>query len=1097
MLLGRSAQAILKATEQEKSYEWLAAVDSYRQALDGDSANAILAPDIWGRIGHCYLMTSRQAGNAGDFRKLVQLAVDAHTTAGELWRRGGEPRSASRSLRQYALAEYARSWSAPSPADKKESLARSCELAKKSLENYAGAGEELDRGRTYNDLQMSILERLSVASDSEEMKSLALEGIRYSDQAIEILSMHGDKSELLRAYSTASLLGWYVANFVEIESQQELAKKSLSYSEKALELSREVDDHYLVAMSNWAAALCTLVFTEKAEIAQKYAEKMLEHGASVKDNYLKGVACYLLAFVMDWMMVREADPDTQKDGYRKIINYAEDAAKCLQPVGQDFYIAETDLFYAESLSNLGRYVEKGSKEKRILLEKAASVGREAVEHATRSGSPDAEGSALHALSKALHYLSTISTQDDEKTKLLQEALACRQRSIDGVIEKAFPSNDWLRGVNKTYQGLIKKDLEKIERDETKKRALLESAVNDLKDGVSHCGRWVASRPVPSQIATLASYEDRLGALLNDLYALTGDNSNLSRAVEVHEDAAEQFRKAGLLSRAAESRWKIARNQHRLGDALKAAESFEKAFEDYTLAAKNNPKFADVYDDYACYMKAWSEIEKASSAHGAERYSDAAKHYEKTEELLRQTKSWSYLSLNFSAWSLLEHGEDMSRRESSVESIDTFQKAADRFKEAKRSLETEIARIQNLDEQEMAIELGKASVRRMNYCVARTALEEARILDRKGNHQESAEMYDSAAQLFEKIMATLDTDVDRKEFEPILYMCRAWQKMKLADKAASPELYREASELFLKAKERSTSDKSMLLASGNGAFCRALENGTEFESTREKEHFLKTKQYLESAANYYLKAGFESASVWTNATEMLFDAYNYKISAETEPDPNRKTKMYLLAEKCLERSARLYEKAGYTGKHDEVLKILNNVEEKRRFALSLSDMLTAPTDVSSPRAISAPRLTVEQPVGLLKFEHALIEANLIVQQRDVLVGESFNIEVQLLNLGRDSAFLLRVKDLIPSEFALVQKPEKCVVKDGLLDLKGRRLQPLESDQITVKVKSTKRGKFTFTPAIQFVDEAGNDKVCELEQVTITVREMGIRSWLKGR
>jgi len=115
----------------------------------------------------------------------------------------------------------------------------------------------------------------------------------------------------------------------------------------------------------------------------------------------------------------------------------------------------------------------------------------------------------------------------------------------------------------------------------------------------------------------------------------------------------------------------------------------------------------------------------------------------------------------------------------------------------------------------------------------------------------------------------------------------------------------------------------------------------------------------------------------------------------------------------------------------------------------------------------------------------------------LVGESFNIEVQLLNLGKDSAFLLRAKDLIPSEFALVQKPEKCVVKDGLLDLKGRRLQPLESDEITVKVKSTKRGKFTFAPAIQFVDEAGNDKVCELEQVTITVREMGIRSWLKGR
>ncbi len=1092
----RSAQVILKANEQEKSHRWLAAVDSYRQALEDDLIDPSLAPDIWSRIGSCYQMASRQAENADDFRKLVQLAVDAYTGAGELWKRGGEPRNMARSQRQFALAEYARSWSALSPTDKKKSLARSCELAKKSLEGFAGVGDELDQGRTCNDLQTSIRERLIVASDSEEMKSLALEGIGYSNQAIEILSTHGDKGELLRAYSTASLLDWYVANFVEIEGQRELVNKSLNYSDKAVQLSREVDDPYLGATSNWAVALCTLVFTEKAEIAQEYAEKMLEQGTSVKDNYLKGVAYYLLAFVTDWMMVREADPDVQKEGYRKIINYAEDAVKCLQPVGQDFYIAGTDLFYAESLSNLGRYVEKTSEEKRMLLEKAASVGREAVEHATRSGSPEAEGEALHALGKAMHYLSTISTKDDEKKRLLQEALTCREKCYR-VVEKAFPSNDWLRGVNKSYRGLISEDLEKIEKEEPKKRLLLESAVNDLKDGVSHCGRWVATRPVPSQIAALASYEDSLGSLLNDLYTLTGDSSNLMHAVEVHEDAAEHFKKADLPSRVAESRWKIARNQHRLGEALKAAKSFEKASMDYTLAAKNNPKFAEIYDDYACYMRAWSEIERAISAHGAENYSEAANHYEKTEELLRQTKSWSYLSLNFSACSLLEHGEYLSRRENSVESIGAFHKAVDRFKEAKRSLEAEFSKIRSIDEQELATELGKASVRRMNYCKARTVLEEARILDRKGSHEESAEKYGSAAQLFEKIMATLETSVDQKEIELIPYMCRAWQKMKLADKAASPTLYHEASELFVKAKEHSAGEKSVLLMSGNGAFCKALEAGTEFEAMRDKEHFLKTKQHLESAANYYLKAGFEGASVWTNATEMLFDAYNYMIGAETEPDPGRKTKIYLLAEKCLERSARLYEKAGYTGKHDDVLKTLNNVEEKRKFALSLRDILTAPTDVSSSRAMFAPRLMVEQPVGLLKFEHAFIEANLTVQSKDVLVGESINIEVQLLNLGKDSAFLLRAKDLIPSEFDLVQKPEKCVVKDGLLDLKGRRLQPLESDEITVRIKSTKTGKFTFTPAIQFVDEAGNDKVCELGQMTINVREMGIRSWLRGR
>jgi hypothetical protein len=48
-----------------------------------------------------------------------------------------------------------------------------------------------------------------------------------------------------------------------------------------------------------------------------------------------------------------------------------------------------------------------------------------------------------------------------------------------------------------------------------------------------------------------------------------------------------------------------------------------------------------------------------------------------------------------------------------------------------------------------------------------------------------------------------------------------------------------------------------------------------------------------------------------------------------------------------------------------------------------------------------------------------------------------------------------------------------------------------------LKPKKKGKFVFTPKIQFMDEAGEYKSCELEQVTVTVKELGIRGWLKGQ
>jgi len=1094
-----SAQATLeKAREQEKRYDWLAAANSYQQALHVDSSMVSSALEIWERIGFCYQLASRQTESLEEFKKLTQLAVKAYISAAELLEKDRKAKSQGKSLQLYAVAEYIRSWVTSSPSEKREVLANSSELAKRSLDAYRSACDELDCGRTSNDILMCLLERLYVASDSEEMKNVGQEGIDCANQVITILSKFEDKGELLRACSTAGLLGWHVANFVELEekAQKELVERSLSYSEKALELSKHVDNPYYTALSNWAAALCTLVFTEKAELALQYAKRMLEQGNNVRDNYLKGVASYVLAFATDWMMIRETDPDRKKEGNKKIINYAEDAIRYLQLVGQDFFIAETYMFYAESYFALGLDVETSPVERRIALEKAVDIGRKGLEHAIRSGSPDARGSTLHALSKALHFYSNIETRKEEKTRLLQEALDCR-KEFDEIVQKAFPSNDWLIGVNKNYQGSIKVDLARVELDHDKKRVLLESAVSDIEDGISHCRRWISFRPVPTQIATVGSFEDEFGTILSDLYLLTKDKIALIRAIEAHESAARQFKKAGMPSRVAESCWKMARDQDRLGEYQKATENFENASSEYTVAAQNTPNFANFYQDHASYMKAWSEIEKASVAHECENYADAMKHYETTANLLKQTKSWRYLSSNFFGWSHLEQAEDLSRKENSSESIEVFEKSAEFFKEAKEAFEKEMDKIQNLDEKEMAIELGKASMRREHYCLARIEVEEAKILDRKGNHTQSAEKYDSAANAFEKILDTMETEADRREMEPFYYLCRAWQKMKIADKSASPELYREASELFLKAKEHSTKDRTTLLASGNSAFCKALEHGTEFEATREKDHFSKTKQYLESAADYYLRAGFDNASVWTSATEMLFDAYNYMISAELKADPQKKMKIYLLAEKCLERSARLYGEAGYFAKKEEVLKTLRKVVEKREFALSLGELFTAPNDASSTRAISAPRLTVEEPVGLLKFEHAFLQANLILDKKEILVGESLSLEVQLVNSGKDSAFLTRAEEIFPEGFDVIEKPEKCAVNDRFLNLKGRKLGPLETDEIRVKLRPRKKGEFTFAPTIQFIDEAGEHKSSKLEQVTVSVKEMGIRSWLKGQ
>jgi hypothetical protein len=1089
---------IRKAKENEERFDWFEAAISMEHAARSSLVEDASVGEIWERIGFCYARASDQAADVEEFRKNRELSVNSYKKAAAFFQKLGGLENDGASARCSALAEYVSSWLTSSPLEKRRLLDDCLAFGKRSLEAYEKAGDDLDYGGMCTDLLMCLLERLYVSFDSKEMADVVQEGLDYANKAITVLSRLNDKHKLLCAYFTAGLQGWYAANVNEqADESQELAKRSLALSEKALQLANEVNDPYCSAMSNWAAALCTLFFTEKAESSLEHANEMLKQGTLVRDNYLIGVAYYVLAFVTNWMMVREADVEKQKEGHKRIIKYAEDAVQHLGVVLQDFFISQTYLFYTESCSFLAHDVEVSCEERRSTLEKAVQIGRKGLEHAERSGSPDATGSTLHALSKALQFYSNFETEKSVKARLLEEALVHRE-GYNYIVQKAFPSNEWIRGVGENYAGLIKLDLARIQPDVEKKKALLESAVKDMADGVALCarGEMILSRPVPTRIAAVGRFEDGLGEVLCELHSLTQDQTILYRAIEVHGHAAEDFKKISMPNRVAESYWRMALNQNCLGERKKAAENFENALTYYRAAAELIPHFADFYLNYATYMKAWAEIERAHFAHEREEYSEAMKLYQKVAELLKESKFWSYLSPNFLAWSYLECGEDLSRNEKSIEAIQAFDKASQLFLEAKETFEKEVNKIQNRDEKEKALELSKASIRRNNYCLARVNVEQAKNHDRKGESVKSAEEYDAAASIFEKMLETLETEADRKELKPFAYICRAWQNMKMAEARASPELYDEASILFLRAKQHLTGDKSILLALGNSALCKALQHGTVFEETKEKEQFSKAKLHLHSAGSYYLKAGLDNPSIWATATEILLDAYDYMIKAETETDPSNKTKMYLLAEKCLERSAKFYESANYVGKRDEVLRIFNKVKEKREFALSLGKLLTAPKDASNTNAIPAPTMSVEEPVGLQKFEHAELQSHIIIGEKELKVGDSLDVEIELVNAGKSPAFLNRITEVSPKGFEITEKPDIFRVEDGSLNMKGRRLDPLKTEGIKLVLRPRAQGKFQLKPRILYLDEDGKDKANEPESIIITVKELGLRGWLKG-
>jgi hypothetical protein len=321
-------------------------------------------------------------------------------------------------------------------------------------------------------------------------------------------------------------------------------------------------------------------------------------------------------------------------------------------------------------------------------------------------------------------------------------------------------------------------------------------------------------------------------------------------------------------------------------------------------------------------------------------------------------------------------------------------------------------------------------------------------------------------------------------------------MTLAEAKSSPALYLEASQIFEQAEDFSPNEKTKMLILGHSRFCKALEAGTRYADSRDATLHQIAEQHLESAASYYVRAGFQNASEYSKAIEHLFDAYLYMDDAKREKDPEKKARLYIMAEKVLQTSAGSFMKAEHPEKKEQVQRLLEKVREERELALSLSEVFHAPSIVSTTAAFNTPGPTQENAVGLEKFEHADVHANIIVNRNELRVGETLDLEIELANAGKGTALLDKIEGAIPKGFEVAEKLQTYRIEGCNVNMKGRRLEQLKGEDVKFSLKPKHKGSFTLRLVILYLDENGNAKSHEPEPIVITVKELGISGWLKG-
>ena len=1088
------------AEQSEKEYDWLGAAGLYETALN------LLPQDDFSRmaeaheqLGYVLYRGAFQAESNDDFKERLHQAILSYQKAKELYGRLEDPLKAPRTRRCDAMVALMDYWLAEKVSEKKKLLDECWELTKHALEAFETLSPA-EYVETFNELSAGVDLGYYFHETFQSREKMIRDAVKHGESAIRLFPKLEDQLQLSIAHAkTALYTSMFSYYFASPEDKERYSQKAKDYWLKAREISEET------AMLELPSVLFGCgpdgYWGPGTDDALANYEKALECSGRTKDNFMIGRAFDLLAYHEFWKMGRTEDPDGKTTFQKLALKHAEDAKhhytiiSFASPRGGTVNWAEAPyLWYYWSLATR----ETDLKRKRELLGKAMEAAPEALTRAENSGYLDIRQEMHTTYANVLRELATMEANSEEKRRLLEKALEHNDEAV-AICEQIEPLAYWNLGFMRGNRVLTRRDLANLTKDTENKKIMLQKILEDSENALELCARAASYEEETARtpmLVTLAYWEVYNGDLLCGLHKLTGDREYLKRAIEAYQRGVENYQKTNQTSRLAETFWKIAQTYDASGEHMKAGDNFVNASKSYRSAGESIPQLKDFYQDHALYMQAWNEIENARHHHETQEYGSAKEHFEKAAELHKSLKKWSYLEPNYSAWARVENAEELSRKEQCEEAIKAFEDAGKLFRETRDSLQAQLNKIEDADEKQMATSMIEASRLRQEYCDARIALEEARILDKKGNHYSSSEKYGSAAETFEKVDQGLESEQERREFRYIIILSRAWQKMTLAEAESSPTLFSDASHLFEQAKDFSPNEKTKMLVLGHSRFCKALEAGTKYADTADPALHATAIQQLESAAKYYVKAEFQNASEYTRATKLLFDAYLYMDNAEKENDPEKKARLYVMAEKVLQTSAGSYMKAEHPEKMEQVSKLLEKVKEERELATSLTEVLHAPSIISTTQAFTIPTPTSEEAVGSERFEHADIQANLIIRQKELKIGEDLKLEIELVNAGKGSAVLVKLSDIVPAGFEFVDKPEIYRVEDSYLNMKGKRLDSLKPEEIKITLRPKSQGIFQLKPRISYLDENGKYRFYEPEPVNITVKELGIKGWLKG-
>ncbi len=1060
--------------------------EAQAEERDAQNASPETQANAWRYTGHCFLQAAYQSLSDSEFQDRMKQASAAFQHASRIATEYDSPGSSVEGLRFAGLSCYCE---ANMARDDSAALIRLHETLE-FLTSACRAG--LVQSRTWS--PTLVLELIYVTNDLANYESqldrrlpLIKTALSVSEKLDTILPTLDTNLSLflLIELLELSINAW--CNLEEYDQRESAGKKALQLLEEVLKRADTIEDPRaavaaLAVQALWGADLLPW------KLPTMSPDSLLPRVEATRDRVAIGSLLVASQRTRMRMLAREIeDPDRakeqlelgEKEASKAILEFSAFGGIRRMPSSVGYVLwtrADFLSVYARSFAN--------SREERLgLVREAVEVSYKIIARA-----PPIGGGFQYSNLGYYLFDRSFFEEGSERRRTLEEAWKAGQGYQKETL-LFIPHWDLGNAEHYLLYGRVKRELAKFSSHDAGLQLL--DAVEMFQRAVDLVTKVVESPLVgeaDEKRRLSAQYRYELGNAQVELYQKTRDSSLLEKALNNLRQSAEVAAVQRNLSRAADDLARTAEAYVLAGRFDLASSAFRDATERYKEAEKKYPGLSSCFDSRALLMEARAFTTLARGAYLKSRYDAAAGYYREASKLLEGSPSWAGLASLYDGWASLAQAESQTRAE---DPSSRWQSAISYFADAEKALKAGAERTVGDDP---AVEVQRRLlVQGHRYAEARLLLERARSHERAGELSEGVERLGEAARQFD-VLAD-DADVETQDLmRNHAQLCRASQTMLQAEERLSPDLYSSAAVLFQEAQRASKTRPLAAIAGGWAACCKALELGARYRGSADKSLFEALKKQFAAASSFFVEAGSPVTASWVTATGRMFDAIAYLAEAEATLNPDQRKTHFDRAEHQLRIAAESFEQAGYPARQEDALRYLRSTLEQRQ---SVPVRLLTPAPFAqSMSTVAGQSISEDVLIGSELASSPVLHVALTGPDKQVFAGRSSHLLLTVLNPGQRAVRLLQVRNLQHQELEFKCGTDAYSISDGDLDLRGKRLAPLETLEIPILAQPSRPGRYTLQPKVLLVDAQGSSQTLALSPLVIEVAEMGLKAWLRG-